>query len=288
MKKITGIAATAAVMAIALSAVMLLPAHAWAQADSRLAIGDGEQRAHMFPTVKRAAELGMLHGANQGSPPPPSPALIYHSGGVVMTGSLKFFGIFWIPAHLQNGGSTTLPSHYQNVLQNLLHDYPAHGIDNNNTQYYQTISGVTTYLQNAGELGGLYVDTNPYPASGCNDPDTPGNCVSDAQIQAEIQRVMTLKGWAGGISHMFLLFTSSGEGSCNGTSCAYTDYCAYHGYINGSTPIIYGNEPFGNPTNCQEPGTPSPNNDPDADTAATAASHEMTEAISVQTTNECP
>ncbi|MGC2109427.1 MAG: hypothetical protein WA655_07910 [Candidatus Korobacteraceae bacterium] len=94
--------------------------------------------------------------------------------------------------------------------------------------------------------------------------------------------MMNVKGWTGGLNKMFLLFTSSGEGSCfdsSGQSCAYTDYCAYHSFIDGSTTIVYGNEPYGDTSACQEPGTPSPNNDPAADTAATAASHEMTEAI---------
>jgi hypothetical protein len=81
---------------------------------------------------------------------------------------------------------------------------------------------------------------------------------------------------------MFLIFTSSGEGSCfdsSSSSCAYTEYCAYHSYIGGTTPVVYGNEPFGNPSTCQVPGTPSPNADAAADTAATALSHEVTEAV---------
>jgi hypothetical protein len=91
-----------------------------------------------------------------------------------------------------------------------------------------------------------------------------------------------LKGWTGGLNKMFLVFTSSGEGSCfdsSSSQCAYTYYCAYHSYIGGTTPVVYGNEPFGDPNYCQVGGTPSPNNDPQADTAATAASHELTEAV---------
>ena len=50
---------------------------------------------------------------------------------------------------------------------------------------------------------------------------------------------MALKGWSGGLNNMFLLFTSSGEGSCAGAACAYASYCAYHSYFfNGSTPVI--------------------------------------------------
>jgi hypothetical protein len=245
---------------------------AWAQ--SQLTVTDGVQKVHIFPTVDMAAKLAQY-------PSDPGP-LIYHTGGPIMTGSLTFYAIYWIPAHLQNGGSTSLPSHYQGVENSLLADYSGHGIANNNTQYYQRINSVTTYIQNRGQTGGNYIDTNPYPASGCNDTYTPGNCITDAQIQTEIKRVMAIKGWTGGLSKMFLLFTSSGEGSCfdaSGSSCAYVEYCAYHGATSDNPSIVYGNEPYGDVNICQEPGTPSPNNDPAADTAATAASHEMTEAI---------
>jgi hypothetical protein len=130
-------------------------------------------------------------------------------------------------------------------------------------------------------IGSQSVDTAPLPPSGCTDTATPGNCISDTQIRAEIQKVMNLNKWTGGIDKIFFLFTSSGEGSCfdNSSSCAYTAYCAYHGFVGGSTPIIYANIPYGNTNVCQIANTPSPNGDPVADTAATALSHEFTEAI---------
>jgi hypothetical protein len=122
---------------------------------------------------------------------------------------------------------------YQSVQQRLLANYAGHSLGNNNTQYYQVINGVTTYIRNEGGLGGSYYDTAPYPVSGCTDSATPGNCITDSQIQAEIQKVMVLNKWTGGLDKVFFLFTSSGEGSCddNSTSCAYTAYCAYHGFI---------------------------------------------------------
>jgi hypothetical protein len=164
----------------------------------------------------------------------------------------------------------------------MLQQYPGHGLDNNNTQYYQTISGVTSYIHNSGGLAAAVVDTDPYPVSSCHDPATPGNCITNTQIVDEISKVMTAHGWTGGLNKMFLLFTSSGEGSCfdsSSTSCAYTQYCGYHGYFSvGSTKVICGNESFGDLSVCQAPGTPSPNADPVADAAASVASHELTEA----------
>lgn len=277
MKKLLTIVAGFAVVGAAFG-LLLQGVGARAQgAPPQLTLSDGENSIHIFPTVEGAAALAAL-----GTDPGP---LIYHSGGVVMTGSVTTYAIFWLPASgkLQNGGATSLSAHYQTVEKNMLGDYPAHGIDNNNTQYYQEVGSTTTYLQNKGVLGGAYLDTSAYPASGCSDSATPGNCITDAQIQTEIQNAMTFKGWTGGINKMFLLFTSSGEGSCfdsTSTACAYVQYCAYHGYFfSGTTPVIYGNEPYGNLSVCQVPGTPTPNGDAAADTAATAASHELTEAI---------
>jgi hypothetical protein len=81
------------------------------------------------------------------------------------------------------------------------------------------------------------------------------------------------------IGNMFLLFTASGEGSCFSGGCAYTSYCAYHGYFsNGSSTVIYGNEPYAAAPYCQA-GT-SPNNDPAADAAASIATFRCKIALS--------
>jgi hypothetical protein len=237
---------------------------------SPFTISSGSNAVHVFPTTT-------IHAAA----PPPAGALNYH-GGPVMTAT-NTYAIFWVPPTLQNGGATSMSAAYQNIQKNVLADYAAHGIDNNNTQYYQ---GSTTkkYIQNSGKLAGSYVDTSAYPASGCSDTATPGNCITDAQLEAELEKVMTLKGWSGGLGKMFLVFTSSGEGSCFDSSnaqCAYTYYCAYHGYFTNSSAqtVIYSNEPYGNTTACQAAHTPSPNGNPAADAASTAATHELTEAI---------
>jgi hypothetical protein len=209
--------------------------------------------------------------------------LVYHSGGKVMI-SPQTYAIFWMPTKLQNGAATGVSSHYKSEVTTFLSDYPGHGIGNNSTQYYQVINSATTWVRNSGSYGGSYTDTTSYPASGCSDSATPGNCITDAQIQAEIKKVMSLKGWTAASNKMFLLFTSSGEGSCfsaGSTSCAYTKYCAYHGYFLNSTgvPVIYGNEPYAGKSGCEVQHAVPPYNDIAADSAANLASHELTEAI---------
>jgi hypothetical protein len=290
-------------------ALVAIASYASAQELPPLTLHDESHAAHILPTRGNA----ILDKAQ-----PPGAPLLYHGGPVmksVTTGSpwswttepIQTYAIFWAPAsgQLQNGAPTSLPTQYQWIEEGLLSTYLGHGIGNNNTQYYTTCAtgligdftcftfwpGFQQFIENTGALGAAYVDTSSYPTAGCTDPLTGNNCISDAQIQAEIQRVMQQQGWTGGLNHLFVLFTSSGEGSCfknggNRDSCSYvgpingTGYCGYHSYINANgSAIIYANLPYGNPTYCQTPGTPSPHNDPAADSAASVTSHEISEAI---------
>jgi hypothetical protein len=264
------------VLTAAAAVTLLSPWFAGAQ---ELNVSSGEHDVHILVPPHQAADLNSkINSSLSGASGPP---LTYH-GGPVMT-SATTYAIYWIPSRLQNGGATSVSSNYENITEALLSLYPGHGLDNNNTQYYSRVGSFffyTNFIQNSGGLAAAYVDTDPYPASACTDSYTPGNCLTDAQIQAEIQKVMTAKGWTGGINKMFMMFTSSGEGSCSGGYCAYSDYCAYHSYFNvGTTPVIYGNIPYANPSWCQVSGTPSPNGDAAGDAAANVVSHELTEAI---------
>ena len=226
---------------------------------------------HIYPTPEVSQQIKSQLGTTTG--------VMTYQGGPIMTG-LSLYAIFWVPPTLQSSAPTSLSAKYKSLATQFLADYPMHGIANNSTQYY---SGSTTkkYFVPSGGLAASYVDTNPYPASGCTDSVTGKNCINDAQLQAEIQRVMTLKGWTPGMNKMFLVFTSTGEGSCTSStsgSCAYTQYCAYHGAFGSSTsPIIYANQPYANPTYCKGSQT-TPNGDSAADANVNVTSHEITEA----------
>lgn len=231
---------------------------------------------HMFPTPQASQQIKAQQATN-------APGLLTYQGGPIMTGD-NLYAIFWIPLALQNGGATGLSAKYQAVAKQFLADYPSHGIANNSTQYYSTKSGVNKYFLGTGKLVASYVDTNPYPTSGCSDSYTPGNCITDSQLQTEIQNVMTLKGWTGGLNKMYLVFTSTGEGSCfdnTSSSCAYAQYCAYHGYFGSTTtPTIYANQPYADPNYCfySAGGQKAPSGDIPSDANVNVASHEITEA----------
>ena len=227
--------------------------------------------AHIYPTP----ELSRQIRAQQANP---FLGVLTYQGGPIMTGE-NLYAIFWVPPTLQNGSPTSLSAKYESVAKQLLADYPYHGIANNSTQYYSTPP--TKYFKATGGLSAFYIDTNAYPASGCTDGVTGTNCITDAQLQAEITRVMTLKGWTPGLNKMFLVFTSMGEGSCfNSSSCAYTQYCAYHGYFGSTTtPTIYANQPYADPSYCYYTGVQTdPSGDIPSDANVNVASHEITEA----------
>ena len=258
---------TAILAIVGSSMIPLLCASARAQ-DSPLTLRSDETNIHILPTVDLAAELIV---------PADSGPLLYNGGPVMPT--VTTYAIFWNPPKLQDGTPTSIPAHYQAVQKNVLADYPGHSLGNNSTQYYQTIGATTTYIQNAGKLGGYYVDTSPYPPSGCTDSLRPSGCITDAQLQAEVKKDISKKRWKPVITNMFLVFTAPGEGSCTDFGCSYTEFCAYHGYITspGKT-IIYANMPYGDLSVCQNPSEPSPNGDPVADAVASTVTHELTEA----------
>lgn len=253
---------------------LMMAAPATAQENSPYLITGETGTVHIYPTPELSRQIKAQQSL--------APGVLSYHGGPIMTG-VNLYAIFWTPAKLQNGSSTSLSAKYESVAKTFLGDYPGHGIANNSTQYYSTTSG-TKYFVGTGGFAGSYVDTDPYPASACTDTVTPGNCITDAQLRTEIAKVMTLKGWTPALNRMFIVFTSTGEGSCmdsKSSSCAYNDYCAYHGSFGSSTtPTIYANQPYADPNYCYSPG--SGQKDPSGDIASDAnvnvTSHEITEA----------
>jgi hypothetical protein len=188
----------------------------------------------------------------------------------------------------RTAGPTTLTfdTHYENVINQYFTDV-AHdngGVDNVYsvaTQYYDDPGAIHIQYQSA--FGGSFVAKDPLPANGCSDR-VDAYCLTDRQLQKEIQTVLTAKGWQGSPDNIFFLMTPNGVGSCfNGISaeCSTNVFCAYHGAFldSSSENVIYANEPYeGPPGGCTDPSQGFPN-DADADTTINTISHEQNEAI---------
>ena len=200
-------------------------------------------------------------------------SLSYHNGPVMHTNAV--YAIYWVPAGL------TVSSGYQSVLDGFFQNVAADSGKTSNvyysdTQYYDnTAAGKIQY---SSTFKGFVVDTNPFPPNGCTDSYT-SVCLTDAQLQTEINNVIAANGWPRGTGSMFFLFTPKNVGSCYGSACAFSYFCAYHSsFGSGSSATLYANMPYAAwvPSACGS--GQSPNGD-DADSTINVASHEHNEAI---------
>ena len=196
--------------------------------------------------------------------------LLYNNGPVMHTNQV--YAIYWIPAtySVAGGYQATIDGFFQNVAAD---SGKTSNVYYSDTQYYDT-SGPIAYQSG---FGGAITDSNPYPRSGCRDRYTKV-CLTDAQLQAEISRVVNSH-YPTGTSTEYFLFTPKNVGSCYGSSCAYSYFCAYHSNIgSGSSAILYANMPYAAyvPKACGS--GQSPNNN-DADSTINVTSHEHNETI---------
>lgn len=197
--------------------------------------------------------------------------LSYHNGPVMRTNTV--YAVYWIPAgySVSSNYRTLIDGFFQNVAAD---NGKTSNVYFSDTQYSDT-SGKIAYNSS---FGGSVVDTNALPASGCTDSYTTV-CLTDAQLQAELTKVMAASGWTGGAGKLFFIFTARGIGSCAGSSCAFSQYCAYHSWIgNGTGAILYANMPYADTVAAACDIGQHPNGD-DADATLNVTSHEHNEAI---------
>jgi len=222
--------------------------------------------SHIFGVVwAHGREAASVHNQLGGS------NLSYHNGPVMLTN--KTYAVYWVPA------GYSVSSGYESLINGFFQNVAADSGKSSNvyfatTQYYNSSR---THILYSSSFGGSYVDTNPLPASGCTDSYT-SVCLSDAQIQAEVDRVATAQGWSRSGAEFFML-TAKGIGSCAGTSCAFSYYCAYHSNFNASAGnTLYANMPYADTVAAACDSGQHPNGD-DADPTINVISHEHNETI---------
>jgi hypothetical protein len=181
----------------------------------------------------------------------------------------------------------TFDPSYQTVINRYFTDV-AHdsGLNSNVYSVATQYSDSSGPIQYSSTVGGAYVDHDPLPANGCDDTANGLHdpyCLTDQQLQHEVQNVLTATGWHGGLNHIFFLMTPNGVGSCADAfgQCSTDTFCAYHSDFTDSSneAVIYANEPYEGPyPGCTGPAQGFPNN-LDSDTTVNTISHEHNEAI---------
>jgi hypothetical protein len=197
--------------------------------------------------------------------------LDYHGGPVMHTNTT--FTIYWSPpgSMWQRGYMSTVDGFFADVAADSgTGDNPYSTL----MQYYDT----TGHIGYRSTFAGTYVDHHSFPANGCPAYGGYAVCLTDAQLRAEVHRVTGLLDLPEDGTHAYFLMMPKDVGSCfnaSGSICAFTYYCAYHGY-DGS--LLYASIPYAATLHrgCGVPNGPNAN---DADDTIDGASHEHREMI---------
>jgi hypothetical protein len=200
--------------------------------------------------------------------------LQYHGGPVMHSDGN--YAIYWEPT----GYSTT--STYKSIVNGYFSNVAAaSGTAVNDysvaTQYYDS-AGSIAYNSTAT---GSATDTDPYPASGCHAGSAGEPCITDAQLQTEVNNFVTSHGLTRGLGNVYFVFLPPNVATCfdsSGTQCSTNVFCAYHSsFGSGSSTTLYANMPYAGVSGC-EPGE-YPNGNVGADSTVNVTSHENIEAI---------
>lgn len=209
-----------------------------------------------------------------------------YEGGPVLRAN-RTHAIFWEPA----GSGLRFDPGYRPLVDSFLANVAAasHRTSNvfaNTGQYTDGRGHPAAY---SSRFAGAVLDTDRLPASGCVEPPVTGPgwtvCLTDSQLQSELERVVRTQGLPTGPHDVYFLLTPRGFGSCLSTTptsgCALggseNGYCGYH----SSTPnglLRYAVIPFNAVYGHCQSNNPRPNHST-ADPALSTVSHELSETI---------
>ncbi|MBO0729123.1 MAG: PKD domain-containing protein [Acidimicrobiaceae bacterium] len=217
-----------------------------------------------------------------------------YNGGAVMPTNTDYL-VFWSPKGLSAYGSGAATPEYVTGLEQYFKDLAQasgtdHSTDSVATQY-NDLTGATVHFRTT--FGGAFVDTDPYPMSKCPVHSPVTHCVTDPQIQQELEKVAAAHHVTLDLSHEFFLLTPPHVESCFSGNASATPpfggcsagelpsgleaYCAYHGNTSLSPMLFYANDPFvtGN-AGCDDGNHP---NGPSDGALEGGLSHEHNESI---------
>ena len=211
-----------------------------------------------------------------------------YNGGPVMPSNTDYM-VLWSP----NGISAYPDGYITGIAQwftDLAHDSGGNQNTDSVSAQYQDLTGA--FARYATTFGGVLVDTQQYPAAECPVNNPVVACLTDAQIQTEMERFVAAKGLPKDLSHEYFLMTPPHVENCfsndptmqfGGCSAGEVPsslafYCAYHENTTIEPFLIYANDPFvaGNP-GCDDGN--HPNGFWDGELSG-GLSHEQNESVS--------
>jgi PKD repeat protein len=181
-----------------------------------------------------------------------------YNGGPVMPSNTDIL-LFWSPNGYTAYGSPGNPPEYvtgiEQYWKDLQHDSGGNqNVDSTSTQYGDLTGAFARYQVT---YGGAILDTDPYPTSQCPASGAVTNCLTDAQIQAEVEKVAATRHIPADLSHEIFVITppkvvgcfsndaSQSYGGCSvGEPANLAFYCAYHQETVASPMRFYAFDPY--------------------------------------------
>jgi hypothetical protein len=239
-------------------------------------------RALLVVTLVLLARTSVASPATGAGPLAGAEPISYLGGRVLH--ATRTHAIFWQPA----GSGLRFDAGYVALVMRFLRDIAAasHSTDNvlAMTGQYTDSGGPAAY---ASRFAGAVRDGDSLPTNGCHEPASSGPswtvCLSDAELQHELEHVAASRRLPVGGDNVFLLVTPLGLGSCtdeSSSSCALGGssggYCGYHSVAAGG--LLYAVIPYNAVAGHCLSGGPRPNGSP-ADPALSTVVHELAETI---------
>lgn len=214
-----------------------------------------------------------------------------YSGGPVMPSNTNY-AVEWQPSNYTSPHTPFQPNYVSGVNQFFTDLAAASGQSTNSdavsSQYNDSAGNTAAYHST---FGGNLIDTDPLPANGCPVTSSVHICLTDAQLQTELDSFLTAQGLPHDLSHAYFLLTPPDVASCidsAGTICSANadqnlTYCAYHGV--SSAGFIYANIPdltgsrFCDPFVASCPNSVCAYDNGPADGVLSSISHEHNESI---------
>jgi hypothetical protein len=242
----------------------------------------------LAPTVKM--ENQSISDVASGEPTP----VTYH-GGSTMVGGVTVHLIFWSGGtHPFQGQPAGAPADYEGMIEQFFTDvaHDSGATSNVFSVEPQYASGTSPGAITPGDYNisysssnpdDLILDNNPYPSSGqCASPNNAAVCVTDAQVQAEVNRVVqSTPGTPRGLHNLWYVFLPPDVDECiTAGVCGTNAFGGYHSVSDlghGATIYALTIDPIIETT--IGPGQ-DPEGYPDAETTIDIAAHETNEAMS--------
>jgi PKD repeat protein len=178
-----------------------------------------------------------------------------YNGGPVMPSNTDYM-VLWSPT-----GLSAYPAGYVSGLKtffrDLARDSGGHQNVDSVSAQYNDLTGAFARYQTT--FGGALVDTDSYPPAECPAAAPVTACLTDAQIQAELEHFVASRGLKTDLSHEYFLLTpphvetcfsndpnaSPPFGGCSaGEPSNLAFFCAYHENTSLSPLLIYADDPF--------------------------------------------